>query len=167
MARPKVEINPECGKRLKILLEETGEKQVVLSKKIPLSQQTISRIIRGKANLTPENAARIAQLYPQYSKYWLLGEFPIDIKSIDDLWHASIDMLRSQDERRQNKNLAIKTILEYCGFSFETTNGFNRTVKQKKTQKEVSLSYPEVLDYCDELTAIFKGFAEYHLIKQK
>ena len=57
-------IQPESGLRLKRLLETTGTSQAELSEKIHLSQQTISKIINGKAALTAAVAADIAALWP-------------------------------------------------------------------------------------------------------
>lgn len=66
-------INPLPGKRLKQLLNETRTTQKQLSAKIFLSQQTISQIVTGAASLTPSNAQRIVELFPDYSLEWLLG----------------------------------------------------------------------------------------------
>ena len=66
-------INPLPGKRLKQLLNETRTTQKQLSAKIFLSQQTISQIVTGAASLTPSNAQRIVELFPDYSIEWLLG----------------------------------------------------------------------------------------------
>jgi len=74
MSRPKTAINPECGKRLSILIEEQRINQTELANKIPLSQQTISKIINGKANTTAPVAERLKELYPQYTLDWLMGK---------------------------------------------------------------------------------------------
>lgn len=82
MARPRREINAECGKRLKTLLEETGTTQNKLADLIHISQQTISQIITGKANLTPETARMIIEEFPDYRLNWLL-EYD-DLKTVND-----------------------------------------------------------------------------------
>ena len=73
MARPKVEINPICGKRLKQICREQGITQFQLSQMINLSQQGISAIVNGHASLTGEMANRVIEKFPQYRIEWLLG----------------------------------------------------------------------------------------------
>lgn len=73
MARKPVEIKAIRGKRLKALLEEQGIKQAELSQKIHLSQQTISKIINGGANLTEDTARAIIYAFPGYSYDYLMG----------------------------------------------------------------------------------------------
>lgn len=73
MSRPKTEINPIPGERLKMIIDEQGISQSELSRKIHLSQQTISRMIKGLASVTDQTASQITELYPQYRKSWLMG----------------------------------------------------------------------------------------------
>lgn len=81
MARKKVEINPIRGERLKELLKELNIKQNELAKRIHISQQTISKIIQGKANLTEDTAKAIAKEFPAYSFDYLMGYDPISFES--------------------------------------------------------------------------------------
>lgn len=71
MPRKKVEINPECGLRLKWLLRESGIKQIELAKKLNYEPQHVSSIITGKKRLTPETAYKIANMF-QIRAEWLL-----------------------------------------------------------------------------------------------
>jgi len=64
MPRKKGIIKSLRGKRLKMLIEEQGINQTQLAKLIPISQQTVSKIIQGKANLTEETARRVSELFP-------------------------------------------------------------------------------------------------------
>lgn len=73
MARNTVEIKPIRGKRLKKLCDENGITQMELANKVFISQQTISKIIKGKANLTETTARKISEVYPGYSFEWLMG----------------------------------------------------------------------------------------------
>lgn len=73
MSKKKKQINPLIGTRLKELCRQTGITQQILSEKINLSQQTISKIVQGKSNLTRENAERICAIYPKFRISWLLG----------------------------------------------------------------------------------------------
>ena len=71
MPRKKVEINPECGKRLRELLKESGIKQKELAKKLNYDPRHISNIITGKKRLTPETSYRIADMFHIRAE-WLL-----------------------------------------------------------------------------------------------
>lgn len=107
MSRPKTEINPVPGQRLKIILDEQGISQSELSRKIHLSQQTISRMIQGTASVTPQTANQVILLFPQYRASWLMGyddqktgkeslqKFIQDSKDEADLlWHGLLSFAK-------------------------------------------------------------------------
>lgn len=71
MPRKKVEINPECGLRLRMLLRENGIKQIDLAEKLNYEPQHVSSIITGKKRLTPEAAYQIADMF-RIRTEWLL-----------------------------------------------------------------------------------------------
>lgn len=71
MPRKKIEINPECGLRLKWLLRESGIKQIELAKKLNYEPQHVSSIITGKKRLTPETAYQVANMFHVRAE-WLL-----------------------------------------------------------------------------------------------
>lgn len=73
MPRPKVNINPKCGKNLKKLCDDENISQAGLAEMIFVSQQTISKIINGKATLTEQTARAITEKFPKYRMEWLLG----------------------------------------------------------------------------------------------
>lgn len=81
MSRKKVKINPIRGERLKKLCEEQKITQVELSDRIHISQQTISKIIQGKANLTEDTAIAIRKEFPTYSFDYLMGYDPVGFDS--------------------------------------------------------------------------------------
>lgn len=97
MSRPKSEINPVPGQRLKLILDEQGISQSKLAKEIHLSQQTISRIIQGTASLTPQTAGLIIDLYPQYRASWLLG-FDEQKTAADQLRNTFQTMQQESDQ---------------------------------------------------------------------
>ena len=75
MSKNKQIIKPESGLRLKEILSITGTSQADLQRILEekgetLSQQTISKIINGKAPLSMYNAARIANLFPEYDNLY-------------------------------------------------------------------------------------------------
>lgn len=61
MAKKKAEINPETGKRLYELLKIAKITQAELADKLFCSQQTISKIIRGKEGLSLDMARAISE----------------------------------------------------------------------------------------------------------
>lgn len=73
MARRQVKINPIRGERLKTLCKEQGITQAELSERIFLSQQTVSKIVQGKANLTESTAATIVRVFPGYRYDWIMA----------------------------------------------------------------------------------------------
>lgn len=75
MSRPKGEIKGLRCKRLKEIIEREGVKQNQLSEETGISQQSISAMVQGKANVTETTAEIIVKRFPEYSIEWLLG-FP-------------------------------------------------------------------------------------------
>lgn len=73
MPRPKAEINVKRCERLKQIIKEQGIKQTKLSEETGISQQAISAMVQGKANVTETTAEIMAEKFPQYSVKWLLG----------------------------------------------------------------------------------------------
>ena len=73
MSRPKAEINPLWGERLKTLCKDQKITQAQLAKEVFLSQQTISKIVKGHSSLTEQTAHLITEKYPMYPFEWLMG----------------------------------------------------------------------------------------------
>ena len=67
MPRPKAEINVKRCERLKQIIKEQGIKQTELSEETGISQQAISAMVQGKANVTEATAEIMADKFPQYS----------------------------------------------------------------------------------------------------
>lgn len=95
MSRPKTEINKIPGQRLKVIIEEQEISQSELSRQIHLSQQTISRMIKGLASVTEQTADSVIKLFPQYRKSWLMG--------YDDM-KTGADSLREEFQKNQTEN---------------------------------------------------------------
>lgn len=72
MPKRKVEINPECGERLRLLLLGNGVKQRELAERLEVDEKHISAIVRGRRRLTPEMAQTIAAMFPPIRAEWLL-----------------------------------------------------------------------------------------------
>lgn len=74
MARPKVEINKECGIRLKECIKESSYKtQKAFAKAVFMAPETLSSIIHGRQRLTPDRAKQFSNLL-NVSTSFLLGE---------------------------------------------------------------------------------------------
>lgn len=66
-------VNPEPGKRVKLLLEKEKMTHERLGELIGMSPQHISRIVNGHATLYEDVARRIIDVFPEYELSWLLG----------------------------------------------------------------------------------------------
>lgn len=75
MPRKKKEINPKQGERLQTILKEQKISQKGLSKKIFLSEKTISAMINGRSSLTHATAVALINLFPEagYRYEWIMG----------------------------------------------------------------------------------------------
>nr|CRY98066.1 hypothetical protein [uncultured prokaryote] len=83
MPRKPVEINPECGRRLKSILKKHGFTQAGLADKIGYKPQHISHVIQGKKRLTPDMARGIVEkVFPNVLVDYLLCK--TDFETIAD-----------------------------------------------------------------------------------
>lgn len=73
MSRKKTEINPVRAERVKKIIELEGISQQDFAKRIPMTQQNVSRIVNLKTALTEETAQDIVTAFPKYRIAWLLG----------------------------------------------------------------------------------------------
>lgn len=115
MPRPKAEINVKRCERLKQVIKEQGIKQTRLSEETGISQQAISAMVQGKANVTETTAAIMAEKFPQYSVEWLLGftdyknnteEFGI---TVSQMQHEGYLLLKGLSSFAQLANYQIKS----------------------------------------------------------
>ena len=73
MPRKPVEVNRECGQRLKLLLKERNITQKDLAVRLGYEPQHISNIVRGNRRLTGDIADRItSEIFPDVRPDWLL-----------------------------------------------------------------------------------------------
>ena len=128
MSKKKEDINPKRGKRLKTLLKQENTTQEHLSDTIGVSQQWISKVINGKAQLTERMAHDIAALYPEKNLLykWLLCEE--DYQS----WIEKLYGGLAEAEEEQ--------ILLHRGFfAFAALDGYEVTTLPKKANGSGSL----------------------------
>lgn len=112
MARPKVEIKPIRGFRVKQLCTELQITQAELARKTNISVQAISGMINGKVNVTETSANAIHEAFPQYSFKWIMGYS--DYKTVLEEKLANADKVHG------------KAVMEMDGFrSFASVNGFS------------------------------------------
>ena len=102
MSRPKGEIKGLRCKRLKEIIEREGVKQNQLSEETGISQQSISAMVQGKANVTETTAEIIVKRFPEYSIEWLLGFS--DYKNNAEKFRAVIS---------RNRNIVKFSTLQY------------------------------------------------------
>ena len=74
MARPWVKINVKRCKRLKQIIDETKITQYHLAELTNISPQSISNMVRCKANVTEKTARAVVEAFPQYNFEWLMGQ---------------------------------------------------------------------------------------------
>lgn len=85
----KQEIKPEQGKRLKLCLQYANQTQIQLAEKTFISQQTISKIINGKAPLSLDNAVRFSRALDVRLEYLLLEDDDMTILEKSGKWYTS------------------------------------------------------------------------------
>lgn len=131
MARPKVEINPIRGLRLKQICEEQKITQKQLSNVIHITQQSISSMVNGTATVTVETADLVTMAFPEYRKEWLLG--------LDDYkTEADVQRARAEQFTQAIDVMEYEGSLLYTGLcAFARLNGIEIT--PPKTRETGSL----------------------------
>lgn len=115
MPKSKTKINPVSIERVKQVINESGMTQKDFAKKVLFyEQQTLSKIVNGKAPLTRESAARIAQYFKDINAAWLMGESDCKTKHEQEFYDFYADLcgeIQKEDE-------AWQTILDSCSCGF-------------------------------------------------
>lgn len=139
MGRKSIEVNPECGKRLKLWLDYVGLTAKTLCSAINYTPQYISDVINGKKRLTPELAETIANLPDN------LGISIIDKVSKEYLLLESEDMTMGHSIQSQNNNQCdreelITKLLELHGYVIREV-----TENMPALQDEAGREYRDVM----------------------
>lgn len=129
MARPKGEINVERCKRFKTICDELDITQMELSERLHISQQTISGMVRGKANVTDQTAHRMIELFPEYRYEWLVA--------IDD-FKTRGDYYLSLINDSGLKESVVSVLAEMAGYSVTNVlELYNRMGESKEKIEEL------------------------------
>lgn len=92
MSQKTRQINPECGRRLKQLLNKNGMTQQELADRLAYNKQHISNVICGKRSLTLDMAKRIKiEVFPEAFLDWLLGmsDYETDAEASKKEWEET------------------------------------------------------------------------------
>ncbi len=99
MPKSKTEINPVSIERVKQVINESGMTQKDFAKKVLFyEQQTLSKIVNGKAPFTRESAARIAQYFEDINAAWLMGESNFKTKFEQSCYDEMFSAINEQCE---------------------------------------------------------------------
>ncbi len=127
MARKPVKINALRGKRLKTLCDEQGISQAKLSEMINISQQTISKIVNGNANLTEATARRISEVFPGYTFDHLMA-FDQELNTYESPLEFEKDWIRSGGGNHPLTNLYVVEARIAIALEKMNENGWNVAV---------------------------------------
>ena len=104
MPRKPVEVNQECGQRLKLLLKERNITQKDLAARLGYEPQHISNIVRGNRRLNGDIADRITrEIFPDVRPEWLLCRDDFKTQAEKELaakaeWEAGQETARLYDK---------------------------------------------------------------------
>ncbi|MBQ9040943.1 MAG: helix-turn-helix transcriptional regulator [Clostridia bacterium] len=117
MARPQKAINPIRAQRLKEIMTNENVSQRELSKRLNLSQQSISRIINGAASLTETTAELLIHEFPKYRFEWVMGYD--NIKTHEDMVDYQLGLVAERDTVLETaRDIQLKAL----GYSFAETS---------------------------------------------
>lgn len=135
MGRKSVEINPECGKRVKELISDVKMSQIELAKRLNYTPQQISRIVQGKSRLTEYTAQQIVDVCKSKAplnrtRYeWLMCYD--DLKTESDEW----DVERERSARFEVMwETLLDTIARDAGYKLERRDiGWDEFLQRKES----------------------------------
>ncbi len=174
MGRSSVEINPKRGKRMQIIIKESGESNISFANKFGYTPEHISQIIIGKRRLTDDFAAKIIAEYPKYRIEWLL--------CIDDYKDNTELLLRPLAVAAQEHSSlfsSLSVLAQINGFSIlpprispddtcadEIINALKDGYTIKKGEQAITLSLEEE-NALENLISDYVGLQLHYLFKQK
>lgn len=109
------------GSYLEEIIEELNMTQEEFAKRINLSTKTVSKIINGKANITPEVASSLPSVTGISAKTWL---------NLQDSYDLKIQEIESEKQLDQEKET-----LKAIDFNYFIKNNFIENKKYNITQK--------------------------------
>lgn len=123
MPRKPVEVNQECGQRLKLLLKERNITQKDLAARLGYEPQHISNIVRGNRRLNGDIADRITrEIFPDVRPEWLLCRDDFKTQAEKELaakaeWETGQEIARLYDKAFR---LFIDGIEDKSGFGLHS-----------------------------------------------
>ena len=167
-------VNKICGKRLETILSEKGWKQKELAEALHMTPPTINDIIKGRANLTRDNADRVIKLFPEYNLSWLLGiDDPVSLLlgQDDDYYKYAVKeedketlLLKAtfKSVRKEHVTAELKALSNLCKFAGYKTECDGETLFVI-TSTGNRLSFP--IESLREIQEDAKAFLDYRLKK--
>jgi len=163
MGRPRVEIKPIRGKRLKQICEEQGITQQVLSSKIYISQQAISNMVTGQANVTEVTARKVIEYVSNEYHYdyrfeWLMGYD--DYKTEEDKKHQ--EFKKQYFKWKSISDLhrtGFNSFALSCGFEVDELDSGEWVLKKGNQSKQLTIE--QLINLENEIG----NFVEYRLNK--
>lgn len=114
MPKSKTEINPVSIERVKQVINESGMTQKDFAKKVLFyEQQTLSKIVNGKAPLTRESAARIAQYFEDINAAWLMGESDCKTLSEQKDYDYMVEDIQAKNQEMKDWNDTLQFISSF------------------------------------------------------
>ena len=172
MPRKPVEVNQECGQRLKLLLKERNITQKDLAARLGYEPQHISNIVRGNRRLNGDIADRITrEIFPDVRPEWLLCRDDFKTQAEKELaakaeWETGQEIARLYDKAFR---LFIDGIEDKSGFGLHS-QGVDSLIGEyivvtDKTGKAVGAVPAEAFDQLREELEHYASYLVHLLVK--
>ena len=167
MGRKSVEINPECGKRLRLLIKENGTTQKQLADDIHVSEQTIYKIVNGKISLSNRMVEEILKRYPNYcTDLWLLGKS--EYKTNEDEAQAIKDRILGKLNQQVRENIkhrermlsVFAQLVSECGYLY-SDGVIKKQIRNTENLSPLDLKFYESLSFPvsnEEIDFLYSSF---------
>lgn len=167
VSRKHIEIDKECGRRLKSLITRSGATQCSIAYKLGCEPQHLSNIVRGTRRLTPDLAQIIVdKIFPSINVEWLLNRSECETiaekeKYSQKIWEENHKATMVYDKAFR---LFIDGLEDLCGYGLHSQGtdlliGDYITVSDSAGQKVGAIP----AESFDRLKSEIENFASYSI----
>lgn len=152
MGRKQQNINKECGKRLRQLIQEKGYKHAAFARKINCSPQQLSYMINAHRSITRDTVEEICRKFPDVNAAWLLGfDAPPKRETANaKIGEKILTLFKSADNLIESAAIAMNFEIEQVSSEERTKNGLYCILKDKNVRDENDQNGQSIELYLDE-----------------
>jgi transcriptional regulator with XRE-family HTH domain len=113
LGMPKPDTRQTVIKNIQMLMDEAGDSQHALAKKLGWKQSTLNNLLSGRHHISIERADAIARAYGLEGWHLLLSNLPRDIRETESISKLFDSYMKSNSQGRDYINRVAEKEAEY------------------------------------------------------